>query len=94
MKGVTYQLETFLGPETWEGADLAGTSLNSSSNSSVEQEVKGTKNVQTISRELYHIVIYLGPGDCHHFHSPTDWTACTRRHFPGRLSWDDSVRSL
>lgn len=34
--------------------------------------------------ELYHCVIYLAPGDYHRFHSPTDWTVCHRRHFPGR----------
>jgi len=33
--------------------------------------------------ELYQIVIYLGPGDYHRFHSPTEWTVEKRRHFPG-----------
>ncbi|KAG5452165.1 phosphatidylserine decarboxylase 1 [Clonorchis sinensis] len=36
-------------------------------------------------RQLYQCVIYLGPGDCHRFLSPTDWTVSTRRHFPGKL---------
>ena len=34
---------------------------------------------------LYQCVLYLAPGDYHCFHSPTDWTLDTRRHFPGEL---------
>lgn len=34
---------------------------------------------------LYYIVIYLGPGDYHHFHSPTEWIVNFRRHFSGYL---------
>ncbi|CCK70803.1 phosphatidylserine decarboxylase 1 KNAG_0F01350 [Huiozyma naganishii CBS 8797] len=34
---------------------------------------------------LYFAVIYLSPGDYHHYHSPTDWVCKTRRHFPGDL---------
>ena len=36
-------------------------------------------------RHLFHCVLYLGPGDCHHFHSPTEWHVESRRHFPGEL---------
>ena len=36
--------------------------------------------------ELFHVIIYLAPGDYHHFHSPADWTVTKRRHFPGILS--------
>lgn len=36
-------------------------------------------------RQLYQCVIYLAPGDCHRFYTPTNWTIVTRRHFPGRL---------
>ncbi|CCH60528.1 hypothetical protein TBLA_0D00180 [Henningerozyma blattae CBS 6284] len=35
--------------------------------------------------DLYFTVIYLSPGDYHHFHSPVNWTVKLRRHFPGRL---------
>uniref|UniRef100_A0A914V5G0 Phosphatidylserine decarboxylase proenzyme, mitochondrial n=1 Tax=Plectus sambesii TaxID=2011161 RepID=A0A914V5G0_9BILA len=34
---------------------------------------------------LYAMVIYLGPGDYHGFHSPTNWTVHLRRYFPGLL---------
>ncbi|KAF7257188.1 hypothetical protein EG68_05425 [Paragonimus skrjabini miyazakii] len=50
---------------------LGPTSLNT------DQRVSG--------RKLYQCVIYLSPGDCHRFYSPTEWTASTRRHFPGKL---------
>ncbi|QID87618.1 phosphatidylserine decarboxylase 1 [Saccharomyces pastorianus] len=35
--------------------------------------------------ELFFAVIYLAPGDYHHFHSPIDWVCKVRRHFPGDL---------
>eukprot|EP01104_Vermistella_antarctica_P017096 TRINITY_DN59_c0_g1_i7.p1 TRINITY_DN59_c0_g1~~TRINITY_DN59_c0_g1_i7.p1 ORF type:complete len:487 (+),score=94.00 TRINITY_DN59_c0_g1_i7:90-1463(+) len=36
-------------------------------------------------KKLFHIVLYLAPGDYHGFHSPADWKMDTRRHFPGYL---------
>lgn len=36
-------------------------------------------------KQLYFAVIYLAPGDYHHFHSPTSWVATLRRHFIGEL---------
>ncbi|CCD25647.1 phosphatidylserine decarboxylase 1 NDAI_0F03290 [Naumovozyma dairenensis CBS 421] len=38
-----------------------------------------------VDTELYFAVIYLAPGDYHHFHSPIDWVCKIRRHFPGDL---------
>ncbi|KAG0669218.1 phosphatidylserine decarboxylase 1 [Maudiozyma exigua] len=35
--------------------------------------------------KLYFAVIYLSPGDYHHYHSPVDWVCKLRRHFPGDL---------
>lgn len=32
---------------------------------------------------IYHCVIYLGPGDYHGIHSPASWTIQKRTHFPG-----------
>nr|XP_054096342.1 phosphatidylserine decarboxylase proenzyme, mitochondrial isoform X1 [Callithrix jacchus] len=77
VKGVTYSLESFLGPRTCT-EDLPfppATSCDSFKNQLVTRE----------GNELYHCVIYLAPGDYHCFHSPTDWTVSHRRHFPGSL---------
>lgn len=35
--------------------------------------------------QLYFAVIYLAPGDYHHYHSPVNWICKLRRHFPGEL---------
>ncbi|XP_053327319.1 phosphatidylserine decarboxylase proenzyme, mitochondrial-like isoform X2 [Spea bombifrons] len=72
VKGLTYSLESFLGPQDWREP----------SNSSLPflQQL----GVRPSSR-LYHHVIYLAPGDYHRFHSPTDWSIHHRRHFPGSL---------
>ncbi|XP_029427472.1 phosphatidylserine decarboxylase proenzyme, mitochondrial isoform X3 [Rhinatrema bivittatum] len=72
VKGVTYSLESFLGPQRTD-------SKCSLRNSFQEQLVSQEGN------ELYHCVIYLAPGDYHCFHSPTDWSVHHRRHFPGSL---------
>lgn len=70
VKGVTYKLERFLGSTSMaEIEDVAAADMQSESTQ--------------LERCLYHIIIYLAPGDYHHFHSPTDWTVNTRRHFPG-----------
>ncbi|XP_072314002.1 phosphatidylserine decarboxylase proenzyme, mitochondrial isoform X2 [Eucyclogobius newberryi] len=69
VKGVTYSLEQFLGPH------------------------KGSSQVDSFrdrlllhpDNDLFHVVIYLAPGDYHCFHSPVDWTVQLRRHFPGSL---------
>ncbi|XP_037022680.2 phosphatidylserine decarboxylase proenzyme, mitochondrial isoform X1 [Artibeus jamaicensis] len=77
VKGVTYSLESFLGPRA-SPEDLSfppATSCSSFRNQLVTRE----------GNELYHCVIYLAPGDYHCFHSPTDWTVSHRRHFPGSL---------
>ena len=67
VKGVTYKLEKFLG-----------------SISMAEIAAANTQGESThLEKCLHHIVIYLAPGDYHHFHSPVDWTVNTRRHFPG-----------
>ncbi|KAM4698385.1 phosphatidylserine decarboxylase proenzyme, mitochondrial-like [Rhinophrynus dorsalis] len=72
VKGLTYSLESFLGPQDWRKP--ANMSLP------FPQQL----GVRPSSR-LYHHVVYLAPGDYHRFHSPTDWSVQHRRHFPGSL---------
>ncbi|XP_025123099.2 phosphatidylserine decarboxylase proenzyme, mitochondrial isoform X4 [Bubalus bubalis] len=77
VKGVTYSLESFLGPRTpSEDLPFPPAAPHSSFRSQL---------VTREGNELYHCVIYLAPGDYHCFHSPTDWTVSHRRHFPGSL---------
>ncbi|XP_071328246.1 phosphatidylserine decarboxylase proenzyme, mitochondrial isoform X1 [Trachinotus anak] len=71
VKGVTYSLENFLGPQKRRGSD--------SSSSFKEHLLSSSDN------DLFHVVVYLAPGDYHCFHSPTDWRVELRRHFPGSL---------
>ncbi|XP_061119279.1 phosphatidylserine decarboxylase proenzyme, mitochondrial isoform X2 [Conger conger] len=78
VKGVTYSLETFLGPHTW--AESLGLNKNEDDPTSF-QDLLVTKE----GNELFHCVVYLAPGDYHCFHSPTDWRVAHRRHFPGSL---------
>ena len=73
VKGVTYKLQKFLGPDSSLAPYLGQTTDNTSSQ----------QYPNAIQKELYHVIIYLGPGDYHHFHSPANWTANKRRHFPG-----------
>ncbi|XP_048370932.1 phosphatidylserine decarboxylase proenzyme, mitochondrial isoform X3 [Sphaerodactylus townsendi] len=77
VKGITYSLESFLGPQaTTDNSDIKPASCPDS----FEKHLVTQEN-----NELYHCVIYLAPGDYHCFHSPTDWTVSHRRHFPGSL---------
>jgi phosphatidylserine decarboxylase len=74
VKGVTYSLESFLGPK-WRNEEPASSS--SSYIDSLKQKKEGTS--------LFHCIIYLAPGDYHRFHSPTSWHPNIRRHFHGEL---------
>ena len=67
VKGVTYRLDKFLGSSSPTDSTVA----------------KMHRESTQLQKCLYHIIIYLAPGDYHHFHSPADWTVHTRRHFPG-----------
>ncbi|SCU93039.1 LAFA_0F14378g1_1 [Lachancea sp. 'fantastica'] len=43
------------------------------------------KSTQPKNTKLCFAVIYLAPGDYHHYHSPVNWVCKLRRHFPGEL---------
>ncbi|XP_066466147.1 phosphatidylserine decarboxylase proenzyme, mitochondrial isoform X2 [Tiliqua scincoides] len=78
VKGITYSLESFLGPPASAGSPKYKSPA--SCHDSFQKRL-----VSQDSNELYHCVIYLAPGDYHCFHSPTDWKVSHRRHFPGSL---------
>ncbi|CAG7816953.1 unnamed protein product [Allacma fusca] len=87
VKGVAYSLPEFIGLPTWkqENNEQApeinpqdpSLLLDCDKYSSYISERKDTS--------LYHLVVYLAPGDYHRFHSPADWTVHFRRHFAGDL---------
>lgn len=43
------------------------------------------QKLSAVPTQLYFVVIYLAPGDYHHYHSPVNWVCKLRRHFPGEL---------
>ncbi|KAF2070507.1 hypothetical protein CYY_008173 [Polysphondylium violaceum] len=50
------------------------------------EEFLGEKEMAKIKgKNLYHLGIYLSPGDYHGIHSPIDWSIQERYHFPGYL---------
>lgn len=71
VKGITYSLESFFGPQ-WN--------KNNIKSSYLESLKKNDENTC-----LYHCIFYLAPGDYHRFHSPTSWKPNSRRHFHGEL---------
>ncbi|GAB6030041.1 hypothetical protein CHUAL_005725 [Chamberlinius hualienensis] len=77
VKGVSYSLQTFLGPFTWRSDAKASEIL---SDSSYQKSL-----LRNPENRLYHCVIYLAPGDYHRFHSPVEWEINFRRHFTGDL---------
>jgi len=67
IKGISYPLETFLGPHHPFKKQI-----------DVLQEYDDAYDV-------FYCSLYLGPGDYHWFHSPTEWSVQHRRHIPGHL---------
>ena len=50
----------------------------------VASEMRSSCPEKNGEKRLCFITLYLSPGDYHHFHSPTNWKAHLRRHFPGQ----------
>ncbi|XP_077995218.1 phosphatidylserine decarboxylase proenzyme, mitochondrial-like isoform X2 [Glandiceps talaboti] len=84
VKGVTYSLKVFLGPNTWTNNNDKAAS-NYMSDMEVSDEAYQESVTVQPGNSLYHCIVYLAPGDYHRFHSPVDWTVAYRRHFPGEL---------
>lgn len=79
IKGLSYPLKQFLGPQH---PFLKQTSkLNAYEN---EEHIDRFDHM-TDEYETFYCSLYLGPGDYHWFHSPTEWTIEHRRHIPGHL---------
>jgi len=78
IKGMTYPLDVFTGPRHpfLKQINQISEEIPSSScaSTNVEDDFK-----------LFYCSLYLGPGDYHWFHSPTEWTVEHRRHIPGHL---------
>ena len=80
IKGVSYSLQQFLGQETVE-------SVRKEEKERGEMAAGGRKEEKERGESgLRFVTIYLSPGDYHGFHSPANWRAFTRRHFPGNLA--------
>ncbi|XP_071848651.1 phosphatidylserine decarboxylase proenzyme, mitochondrial-like isoform X2 [Apostichopus japonicus] len=84
VKGVTYCLKTFLGPNNWYSDDSEDTNPSFAVDKITDEEYLESLNIKE-GNKLFNCIIYLAPGDYHRFHSPTSWSAAHRRHFPGEL---------
>ncbi|WLF77746.1 phosphatidylserine decarboxylase 1 [Lodderomyces elongisporus] len=62
-----------------------GSSASWSKQLKVAEELAPNPKESFRHKQLYFAVIYLAPGDYHHFHSPTNWVTTLRRHFIGEL---------
>eukprot|EP00250_Pteridium_aquilinum_P003726 c14025_g1_i1 orf=227-1528(+) len=80
VKGHSYSVSSLLGDDPWDFAA-------SYADITTVDGAKHTKALQAKrqANDLFYCVLYLGPGDYHRVHSPTDWQVLCRRHFSGRL---------
>ena len=89
VKGVTYNLSSFFGPL---GNDICRNFTeffqSDYNNTDAPCPLPEAQYMHALKHQcenrLYFCTIYLGPGDYHRFHAPTDWTVHSRRYFPGR----------
>ncbi|KAI5966492.1 PSD1 [Candida pseudojiufengensis] len=98
VNGISYTVDDLVGGEsdstfhmhklTYKN-DHDGTAKGSNASFSKELEVAEALAPNPLEmlrkKKLYFAVIYLAPGDYHHFHSPTNWVTTLRRHFIGEL---------
>lgn len=97
VKGFSFSLKSLLGtdPPAIFSSDLK-TLQEATTDDFKSQRLQGTapgdagSYLQQIPsnipvKGLFFCVLYLGPGDYHRVHSPTDWHVSCRRHFSGSL---------
>ncbi|PVU95445.1 hypothetical protein BB559_002734 [Furculomyces boomerangus] len=82
---IDYSVNSLIG----ENGENGTTNVQNTENR-VETKPENKKKFSRLSKvkpgnELFFAVVYLAPGDYHHFHSPTDWVVERRRHFAGEL---------
>ena len=83
VKGIDYSLKALLGPN--KRSDKIGLEKMVSLKKMDETDYRESWMQDPVKNDLYYAVIYLAPKDYHRFHSPVDWVATERRHFPGKL---------
>lgn len=83
VKGIDYSLKALLGPN--KRSDKIGLEKMVSLKKMDETDYRESWMQDPVKNDLYYAVIYLAPKDYHRFHSPVDWVATERRHFPGDL---------
>ena len=85
IKGVSYSLHGFIGPHTGRLFAHCSTVEQLQDISEAIIYDPATRLLMFPGNCLYQCVVYLSPGEYHHFHSPADWVVTGRRHFPGML---------
>eukprot|EP01097_Dermamoeba_algensis_P001688 TRINITY_DN1636_c0_g1_i1.p1 TRINITY_DN1636_c0_g1~~TRINITY_DN1636_c0_g1_i1.p1 ORF type:complete len:478 (-),score=116.21 TRINITY_DN1636_c0_g1_i1:89-1477(-) len=85
VKGVTYSLSSFLGFGLLIPPWTVARPEYEDKTPDITQIALRTPENNTQKNNLYHIAIYLAPGDYHGIHSPTNWLVHSRRHFPGHI---------
>ncbi|KAG0628085.1 hypothetical protein M758_2G248700 [Ceratodon purpureus] len=95
VKGFSYSLSALLGaPPQLSGAKTTKlseenqtlTTTATQTGSPILEGPRSTLNPSDRSlKGLFYCVLYLGPGDYHRIHSPSDWKIRLRRHFAGKL---------
>ncbi|MCL4121794.1 UNVERIFIED_CONTAM: hypothetical protein GTU68_063906 [Idotea baltica] len=83
MQGVSYSVKKFLGPNCW--SEGGPTVVGAGAGAEEEDCFHRSCLRQPRRNALFHVAIYLAPGDYHRFHSPAEWRVGFRRHFPGEL---------
>ncbi|KAI5967121.1 PSD1 [Candida theae] len=98
LNGISYTVDDILGGESENTSHMnelsytdvkegtaKGDRASFTKELAVAEELAPNPSESFRHKQLYFAVIYLAPGDYHHFHSPTSWVATLRRHFIGEL---------